>query len=115
MSVVGVGVGIPATIGPSEATGVDADGMGVGSSDDGTADADAGGSELEPAGLEVVGAGDVATPGDEVVGEAWAFVGPGLATAMPPPCRVGETNPAVSATVARMRLRSPMATTRRAR
>jgi hypothetical protein len=89
-----------------------------GGSDDGAID-DADGSELPPAPLVgcVVGPVDGPVFGSTEGGtDANAVVGPGrpLATAICPG-RVGATTPAVSATVARMRFKSPMATTKRAR
>ena len=103
----GVGVGMTATIGPPVGIAVEADG-----SDDGSDDGplvDGVGAALLPPGTAGVGpvAGEGVTRPD---------VGLGLPTAPAiSPGRVGAMNPAVSATVARMRLRSPMATTSRAR
>ncbi len=100
----GVGVGPPAVIGPSLGC-VDPDGATEGSCEDPT---DGEGPVLPPPGPDASGTGDAACDG---VGSA----GLALARATPPSGPVGVTNPAVSATVARMRFRSPMATTRRAR
>jgi hypothetical protein len=110
----GVGVGATATIGPSEGA-VEAagsvDGPGVGAiegSMDGPTD---GGDGSVPPLAEADGAGS--TDGDDATAPE---DGPGLPiTAMPSSRWVGPTRPAVSATVARIRFRSPMATTRRAR
>ena len=111
----GVGVGTTATIGPSDGA-VEADGSVDGAVDgaiegstDGPID-EADGSGPPPAMPDGVGLADedgVTVPDD----------GPGLPTmtATPSSRRGGATIPAVNATVARMRFRSPMATTRRAR
>jgi hypothetical protein len=107
---VGVGVGPSATIGPSLGALPEADG-------------DADGSSALPVG-DAVAVG--ATVGLAVGGaEALGFTGSGEAVddgagvrgspATPWSGCVGATTPAVSATVARMRLRTPKATTRRAR
>ncbi len=116
---VGTGVGPPATIGPSDG---DADG-----SDDGSADGSVDGSvdgTLEPAGSDDEPAGSLDVgPGAEL-GEIeppdvdGAMAGLALAAATPPggvEGADGATMPAVRATVARMRFKSPIATTRRAR
>jgi hypothetical protein len=108
--VAGAGVGPPATIGPS----VDvADGSGA-------TDAleDSLGDALEPG--SVVGvAFDVAAgvPDGDPEGVTTGWLGAGVPEAWATPLGglVGATTPAVSATVARMRFRTPMATTRRAR
>jgi hypothetical protein len=115
----GVGVGTTATIGPSvgsaDAGGsVDGpdDGTTDGATDDGTTD-----------GATDDGVGPVPSPELEGVGSVdddGAAKFPEGAGLRPPAAtssrgRVGATTPVVSATVARMRFRSPMATTRRAR
>jgi hypothetical protein len=112
----GVGVGTTATIGPSVG-GVEAggsvDGSGEdsieGSTDDPTAGATEGEGSVPPL-LDGVGSA-------EADGVTAAPDGPGLApmAAIPSSRCGGATNPVVNATVARMRFRSPMATTRRAR
>jgi len=112
---VGVGVGPTATIGPlgvALAEGpIDGEGLaeagGVDSEAPGTADGVVG----VPPGPDVEG---LAAGGDEPPGAA--TLGTGEAPpAMPRSGWAGATRPAVSATVARTRLRSPIATTRRAR
>jgi hypothetical protein len=106
---VGRGVGSTATTGP--ASGGRVDGVVTADGSTGGVTADGAGSPLV-AGV-TLGVGVVA---DGAVSDApGATVGPGLPRAIPSAGRGGATNPAVSATVARMRLRSPMATTRRAR
>jgi hypothetical protein len=108
----GVGVGASATIGPSVGDG-DGDGSTDGPTDGTGSDGLASDGIGEGAGVFVgslVADGPgvpVGVPGD----------GAGVA-GTPATCEaggVGATNPAVSATVARMRFRRPMATTRRAR
>ena len=118
----GVGVGTTATIGPSDATG-EVDGATDGAIDGctegstgGCAEGSTDGSTEGPTG-EVgtgvtVGAGDATGDGPTADGDGLAV--PGTA-ATSDSGRLGPTKPAVSATVARMRFRSPMATTRRAR
>jgi len=107
----GVGVGPWATVG---ALGV---GLADGSTDgwtDGDALGDTGGADSDPTG--VVGealAGD-AEGFEEVPGATTLGAGDAPA-AMPRSGWLGAINPAVNATVARTRLRSPNATTRRAR
>jgi hypothetical protein len=104
----GVGVGPRATIGPL------ADGSRDGVVDDaGGADSDAprlGFDPAEPAGAELDPADPAGLPRPTTAG---------LEVATPPATcwsgRVGVSRPAVNATVARIRLRSPRATTRRAR
>ena len=103
----GVGVGMTATIGPPVGIAVEADGSTDGSNDEPPVD-DVGAALPPP---EINGVGSVA--GVAVTG---ADVGLGRPTTpATSPGRLGDRNPAVSATVARMRLRSPMATTNRAR
>lgn len=110
---VGVGVGITATTGP--ASGDPAGGARDGSIDDSAVDpVGAGVASPDPVGPVAVGLG-VAAAGLPVTGRDGAAEEAGLPTATWPSGRLGATIPAVSATVARMRLRSPMATTRRAR
>ena len=109
--VVGVGVGPWATIGP---LGVGfADGSTDGSTEDGGLD-DPGGADSDPTGAV----------GEELAGEVEGFEeAPGTSTlgavdvpaAMPRFGCPDARSPAVNATVARTRLRSPIATTRRAR
>jgi hypothetical protein len=112
--------------------GADADGSSDGSDDDppdgstdgppeGSVDGaiDENGGSEPPAPLVGWVVGSVVGPSEgpsEGGADASAVVGPGraLATAICPG-RVGATTPAVSATVARMRFKSPMATTKRAR
>ena len=113
----GVGVGATATIGPSVGAveaGGSLDGAGEGSivgSPDGPADGrtDEGDGPVPPLPDAVGPAGED--------GVSAAPDGPGLApmTAIPSSRCGGATKPVVNATVARMRFRSPMATTRRAR
>jgi hypothetical protein len=114
----GVGLGVGWDVGLDDGVGPTTTGvLAVG---DGSIDAGVDGATTGLA--EPAGVGVVATAGDdgasaEVVGEP----GGGLegdwlgAAATPRSGWLGATNPAVSATVARMRFRSPMATTRRAR
>jgi hypothetical protein len=110
----GVGVGATATIGPSEG-GVEAagsvDGPGVGAIDGSTDGPTDGGDGSVPPPVEADGVGAADEDGTTAPTD-----GPGLPIAAIPSSRwVGPTSPAVSATVARIRFRSPMATTRRAR
>ena len=110
----GTGVGPPATIGPS--VGV-ADVVGAA---DGSIDGVADGSTDGPVPGSVetgVASGVAVVTGAAVLGDAVATA-PGELEARatsPPSGRLGATAPAVSATVARMRFNTPMATTRRAR
>jgi hypothetical protein len=113
----GVGVGATATIGSSVGAveaGGSVDGAGEGSIEgsiegplDGATDEGEGSVPPLPEGVGSAGVDGVADAPDV----------PGLApmTAIPSSRCGGATNPAVNATVARMRFRSPMATTRRAR
>jgi hypothetical protein len=114
----GVGVGITATIGPPLGE-IDA----VGKADGTTADGSTDGTTPEELGSGVAPLG-VGVAAEVALGAALAptAVAPGRedgawlpAAAIPLGGGVGATKPAVSATVARMRLRSPMATTKRAR
>jgi hypothetical protein len=110
----GVGVGTTATIGASVGAaelGGSADG-----STEGRTDGSVEGSTVEadgPAPADVP-LGDGSVDWDGVSGSDEGAGLPGI-TAIPPSGPVGVTKPAVSATVARIRFRSPMATTRRAR
>jgi len=108
---VGTGVGPAATIGPSDG---DADGSDEGT-DEGTVDP-AGSADEPPGSLDV---GPVVGLGELVLADPdGAIVGLALAAATPPggdEGADGATMPAVRATVARMRFKSPIATTRRAR
>jgi hypothetical protein len=113
-----VGVGITATTGGSVGAAVDAVGLADGSTEgsSGTTDGPTDGATPDGVGsglvlVELVGAGSLA------IGDAAGRVGAGVPRlpAMPPFGRAGATSPAVNATVARMRFRSPRATTRRAR
>jgi hypothetical protein len=103
----GVGVGTTATIGPL-AAGVaegSTDGATAEGSTDGWLDSDGGWLASPGVGLAPLGSGLVAAAGIDGAGELTAI----------PRSGVGATTPAVSATVARMRFKSPIATTRRAR
>jgi hypothetical protein len=108
--VFGVAVGTTATIGPWVGA---ADGAG---STDPLAEAL--GEALVPGSVVAVeldvGAGD---PDGASAGDWAGWVGAGVPDAWATPLggRSGATTPAVNATVARMRFRTPMATTRRAR
>ena len=104
--VTGAAVGPPATIGPSVAG---AEGCG---STDSLGAALAGGSVVGD-GLEVALDGVAEGPLGAEVG--WLTDGVPEARATSAGGRVGATTPAVNATVARMRFRTPMATTSRAR
>jgi hypothetical protein len=114
----GVGVGTTATIGGSEATGAGSEATGseprgaetVGATD-GSREGVPGGS----VGSGTVEVGDAVAGFGSVVGLAVVAAGVADARATRSAGGVGATTPAVSATVARMRLRTPMATTRRAR
>jgi hypothetical protein len=112
----GVGVGPWATSGPLGAAlgaaladgSIEEDGPG----DTGGADPDEPGTVGDPPGPVVDGLDAVGS--EELLGA----MTPGFGEVPPAMLRsgwVGVTNPAVSATVARMRFRSPIATTRRAR
>ena len=107
----GVGVGMTATAGGSVGMTADAEGSADGATDGSTegTTADGVGSGLAP--VEPVGVGSLAG------GDVGACDGAGVPRlpAMSPFGRAGATRPAVNATVARMRFRSPMATTSRAR
>jgi hypothetical protein len=114
-----VGVGITATTGGSVAIAVDAEGWPDGTTDGssgGTTDGSTDGSTPDgvDSGLAPVELVAVGSPADA---DATGRDGPGVPRlpAMSPLGRAGATRPAVNATVARMRFRSPMATTRRAR
>jgi hypothetical protein len=121
---VGVGVGPPATIGPlgGGATGcVDGDALAAGKGsvdggglcDSGAADSEAPGVVGDWPAVDVEDGLDVAAP-DDALG-AIALGSGELPRATPRSGCAGVIRPAVSATVARMRFRSPIATTRRAR
>ncbi len=119
---VGPGVGTTATSGGSDATGVAKGSDAIG---DARGPVD-GLSDGAVEGPRAVGVGSTVGPAEPVPGLAGVCdgataIGPvdGEAVwpppATPPGLRLGATTPAVSAAVARMRFRSPMATTRRAR
>ena len=110
----GVGVGRCATItslgNGSELGTFDGSTVGGGSDDDGSVDPD---GALEP--KDEPGAISLADgSGDVTAFDDGATLAEGGASAIPPRSS-GATNPAVSATVARMRFKRPIATTRRAR
>jgi hypothetical protein len=110
----GVGVGTTATIGPSDATGeVDGatDGVVEGSMDGGVDGSTEGPTGDDGRGV-TLGTGDSAGDGPTAIEDG---LGVAVTAATSFGGRLGEKNPAVSATVARMRFRSPMATTKRAR
>jgi hypothetical protein len=115
----GVGFGRPVTgsgvaLGPRATVGEVGDGVG---SADGATDGSLAGVAAG------VSAGGVAVDGSVLADGSDGVLDPGVATATgggdwratPSTGGEGATAPAVSATVARMRLRTPMATTRRAR
>ena len=121
-----VGLGRFATIGPLGTTGGtgSADGAtdGMGFADgaiDGSSEGPTVGATVLEVGVGVgvgTGSATVGLAGRELaLGAIGDVLGVGLASAMSPGGRDGATTPAVSATVARTRLRSPMATTSRAR
>jgi hypothetical protein len=112
--------GVAGVVGPGDAVGTTAtgpcgDGLAVG---DGWTDGSADGVDAEGVGSPPVPA-DADAPAEDVAegpgtGLAAETVGGGLPRATSPG-RAGAMKPAVSATVARMRFKSPMATTSRAR
>lgn len=110
----GVGVGTTATIGPSVVAG-ELDGATDGAIEGGI-EGSMDGSTEGPTGE--VGSGVMLGAGD-ATGDGPTANRDGLGVPETAPTSdggpLGATNPAVSATVARMRFRSPMATTRRAR
>jgi hypothetical protein len=110
----GVGVETTATIGPSDAAG-ELDGATDGAIDgslDGSVDGSTEGPTGEVGSGVTVGAGETTGGGPTAIEDGLGVPG---TFATSDGGRLGATNPAVSATVARMRFRSPMATTKRAR
>jgi hypothetical protein len=109
---VGVGVGPWATVGALCVGLADGSTDGVGFEDAGGADSDAPGPEGGSLAVDVDGlalAGSAELPGTTTLGDG------DDPRATPRSGCAGAIRPAVSATVARTRLRSPIATTRRAR
>jgi hypothetical protein len=110
--VAGVGVGPWATVGALSVGLADGSPDGSGLADAGGVDSEAPGVEGDALGPDVDG---LAPPGSEELPGATALGCEDAPTAIPPFGWAGAIRPAVSATVARTKLRSPIATTRRAR